>query len=64
MHAHLRAAKEAAMERTLPQVKPIDMRPHEADVDEELDQAAEVRAQVSRNGRRGPCSALPLMRCP
>lgn len=58
MHAHLRAAKEAAVERTLPQVRQVSMKPHEADVDEELDQAAEVRTatpQCDVQGRSKWC---------
>ncbi len=42
LHTHLRAAKEAAVERTLPQVREIVMAPHARTVDEELDEAAEV----------------------
>ena len=42
LHAHLRAAKEAAMERTLPKVREISMAPHAQTVDQDLDEAAEV----------------------
>ena len=42
LHTHLRAAKEAAVERALPQVREIVMAPHARTVDEELDEAAEV----------------------
>ena len=44
LHGHLRAAKEAAVERTLPRVQPVGMAPHVDDVDAELDEAAQVRA--------------------
>lgn len=44
LHGHLRAAREAAVERTLPQIKEIVMAPHARTVDEELDEAAEVRS--------------------
>ncbi|BDA49001.1 RNA cytidine acetyltransferase [Coccomyxa sp. Obi] len=41
LHAHLRAAKEAAVERTLPQLlAPASMQPHAVDMDQELDDAA------------------------
>lgn len=42
LHAHLRAAKEAAVERTLPKVREISMAPHAQTVDQDLDEAAEV----------------------
>ena len=42
LHAHLRAAGEAAMERTLPKVREISMAPHAQTVDQDLDEAAEV----------------------
>lgn len=42
LHGHLRAAKEAAVERTLPRVRPVEMAPHADDVDAELDEAAQV----------------------
>lgn len=45
LHANLRAAKEAALERTLPQLRaPASMQPHAVDMDQELDDAARVRA--------------------
>ena len=45
LHAHLRAAKEAAVEHTLPQLRaPASMQPHAVDMDQELDDAARVRA--------------------
>ena len=48
LHAHLRAAKEAAVERTLPQLRaPASMQPHAVDMDQELDDAARVRALTS-----------------
>uniref|UniRef100_A0A1D2A005 RNA cytidine acetyltransferase n=2 Tax=Auxenochlorella protothecoides TaxID=3075 RepID=A0A1D2A005_AUXPR len=40
LHAHLRAAKEAAVERTLPAPKPLALLPHAQDLDAELDEAA------------------------
>ena len=44
MHGHLRAAKEAAVERTLPRVGAApDLAPHPDSLDEELDAAAQVR---------------------
>ena len=42
LHGHLKAAKQAAVERTLPQVKPVELAPHEQGLDEELDEAAKV----------------------
>ena len=48
LHTHLRAAKEAAVERTLPQVREIVMAPHARTVDEELDEAAEVRLHIPK----------------
>ncbi len=42
LHAHLRAAKEAAIERTLPKAREVSMAPHAQTVDEDLDEAAEV----------------------
>jgi hypothetical protein len=53
LHGHLRAAKEAAVERTLPQVRDIKLAPHEADVDGELDEAAEVREGLPLCGATG-----------
>lgn len=43
LHGHLRAVKEAAVERTLPAVREVVMAPHARTVDEELDEAALVR---------------------
>ena len=43
LHGHLRAVKEAAVERTLPAVKEVVMAPHARTMDEELDEAALVR---------------------
>lgn len=55
LHAHLRAAKEAAVERTLPQLRaPASMQPHAVDMDQELDDAAMVGALA--------CSFTPLRR--
>ncbi len=42
LHGHLKAAKQAAVERTLPQVKPVELAPHEQGLDEELEEAAKV----------------------
>ena len=44
LHGHLRAVKEAAVERTLPAVKEVVMAPHARTMDEELDEAALVRS--------------------
>eukprot|EP00891_Asterochloris_glomerata_P009605 jgi/Astpho2/9605/Aster-03877 len=42
LHGHLKAAKQAAVERTLPQVKPVELAPHEQGLDEELEEAAKT----------------------
>ena len=47
LHGHLRAVKEAAVERTLPAVREVVMAPHARTVDEELDEAALVRSRQS-----------------
>lgn len=44
LHGHLKAVKEAAVERSLPQAKPITLTPQEQSLDEDLDEAAQVRA--------------------
>lgn len=40
LHAFLRATKQAAVERTLPAVKPIMLLPHATALDDDLDDAA------------------------
>lgn len=42
LHGHLKAVKEAAVERKLPQVKPITLTPQEQSLDEDLNEAAQV----------------------
>ena len=42
LHSHLKAVQEAAVDRTLPQVKPITLTPQEQTLDEDLDDAAQV----------------------
>ena len=42
LHGHLKAVKEAAVERNLPQAKPITLTPQEQSLDEDLDEAAQV----------------------
>ena len=43
LHAHLRAGKEAAVERTLPKPKAMPMLvPHDVDLDEDLEEAGRV----------------------
>ena len=49
LHGHLRAAKEAEVARVLPRAAPAlaggeALAPHEADLDQELDEAARVSA--------------------
>lgn len=44
LHGHLKAVKEAAVERNLPQAKPITLTPQEQSLDEDLTEAAQVRA--------------------
>ncbi len=46
LHGHLKAVKEAAVERNLPQAKPITLTPQEQSLDEDLDEAAQVRLLV------------------
>ena len=46
LHGHLRAAREAAVEATLPQARPAAMRPHADDLDAELDEAAQVQQSL------------------
>lgn len=45
LHSHLKAVKEAAVERGLPQAKPITLTPQEQSLDEDLDEAAQVNHQ-------------------
>ena len=43
LHSHLRAGKEAAVERTLPKPRAMPvMAPHAADLDEDLEEAGRV----------------------
>lgn len=42
VHGHLKAVQEAAVDRTLPQAKPITLTPQEQTLDEDLDDAAQV----------------------
>ena len=42
LHGHLKAVKEAAVERSMPQAKPITLTPQEQTLDEDLDEAAQV----------------------
>ena len=42
LHGHLKSLREAAVERDLPQAKPINLTPHEQTLDEDLDEAAQV----------------------
>ena len=42
LHGHLKAVKEAAVERKLPQAKPITLTPQEQSLDEDLNEAAQV----------------------
>ncbi|MEW5317221.1 MAG: hypothetical protein WDW38_008540 [Sanguina aurantia] len=49
LYLHLRATKEAAVARTLPQVKPAPaLLPHAVDMDEELDEAADEQRNKMR----------------
>ena len=43
LHGHLKAVKESAVERTLPQAKVINLTPQEQSLDEDLNEAAQVR---------------------
>ncbi len=68
LYAHLRAAKEAAVARTLPVARPVSMLPHAVDVDEELDEAAQVRMEgvvVPGSGAAGvmACQFAPYGGC-
>ena len=56
LHGHLKAVKEAAVERNLPQAKPITLTPQEQSLDEDLDEAAQVRLLAYN------CNCL-LVRC-
>lgn len=47
LHGHLKAVKEAAVERKLPQAKPITLTPQEQSLDEDLNEAAQVRSSIS-----------------
>lgn len=47
LHSHLKAVKEAAVERGLPQPKPITLTPQEQTLDEDLDEAAQVEHQLT-----------------
>lgn len=42
LHGHLKAVKEAAVERELPQARPIALTPQEQTLDEDLNEAAQV----------------------
>ena len=42
LHSHLKAVQEAAVDRTLPQAKPITLTPQEQTLDEDLEDAAQV----------------------
>lgn len=55
LHGHLKAVQEAAVDRTLPQAKPITLTPQEQTLDEDLDDAAQVG--FVWNGRL--CRRLP-----
>ena len=46
MHGHLKAVQEAAVDRTLPEVKPITLTPQVQTLDEDLDDAAQVHMQA------------------
>lgn len=46
LHGHLKAVKEAAVERKLPQAKPITLMPQEQSLDEDLNEAAQVGSSV------------------
>ncbi len=52
LYGLLRGAREAAVGRTLPQAQEIQMQPHAVDVDQDLDEAAQVRPL------EGLCSGL------
>ncbi|KAK9836541.1 hypothetical protein WJX74_002758 [Apatococcus lobatus] len=41
LHGHLKAVEEAAVARTLPQVQPINLQPHEKDLETELQEGAQ-----------------------
>ena len=56
LHGHLKAVKEAAVERKLPQARPITLTPQEQSLDEDLDEAAQVSLLAH------DCSYL-LVRC-
>ena len=42
LHGHLKAVQEAAVDRTLPEVKPVTLTPQVQTLDEDLDDAAQV----------------------
>ena len=46
LHGHLKAVKQAAVERKLPQAKAITLTPQEQSLDEDLDEAAQVYFQL------------------
>ncbi|KAL3153398.1 hypothetical protein ABBQ38_011736 [Trebouxia sp. C0009 RCD-2024] len=48
LHGHLKAVKEAAVERSLPQAKPITLTPQEQSLDEDLDEAAQAANEAMR----------------
>lgn len=48
LHGHLKAVKEAAVERNLPQAKPITLTPQEQSLDEDLDEAAQAANDAMR----------------
>ena len=58
LHGHLKAVKEAAVERSLPQAKPISLTPHEQTLDEDLEEAAQVGG--SPFTLAFPCQVLTL----
>ncbi|KAL0043059.1 hypothetical protein WJX79_007872 [Trebouxia sp. C0005] len=48
LHGHLKAVKEAAVERKLPQARPITLTPQEQSLDEDLDEAAQAANDAMR----------------
>lgn len=52
LYSHLRAAKEAEVERTLPKAKVVEMLPHETGLDEELEEGAREVKEAMRAALR------------
>ena len=52
LHQQLRAAKEAEVDRQLPQPKIVKLTPHEKELDEEMDEGARAVAQAMRDALR------------